>query len=250
MDKTLITHRLSKQDLLREMYNYFHNLFHDRTISAGETLNFLRYYLEYLFRANNIKTNDYIINLHMTNDRDLDGAAAYMIKGQKNNEYDVYLDKETMYTTRLVDSMYIARLIVIAGHEFKHCIQYINNDAGMADYFNKDSNIEKLMQKCKDKIKTKKRNTKEIILFDDLSKMHITEIDADKEGFTRCIALFDDLIEYIKDDHSTSYNLDMLREYVLDFKKARTREIKDARKNYRQQAKYFARHGEKLDTID
>lgn len=249
MDKSTITYKLSQQDLLKEIYHIYENMFRNKSLVVEETLNLVRFYLEYIFRLNRLKTNDYIINIHAVKIDDDEQYLAYMHMGDRDNEFDVYLNRNRMKCNKALDILLINQVMYSAGHEFEHVIQFINNDNGLEDYLDRYHEIGSLIQKCYKKIKTKKLNGKEAHLQNDLDILHITEVNADNLSYIYYRNLLNDLIAICNDEFLLNY-FEMIRLNLDGIYKDRKAICKKAKNSYKTYKKYFKRHGEKLDILD
>lgn len=222
MNKYYGISKLTDEEILNFAQNYFGTIAKFGEISADETKQFLLVYLEFVLRINNIKSEDYNLNIHLTKRLNVENVEAYLHYLENKNKFDVYFLRDDMklsnhngflHTNMPKEKRLISRLLnndlamhhlifklTISGHEFQHIVQLINNKGLYMDYVKQKqeiaTNLNSVanMQDFKILAKTAQQN------LDDINFLHPMEIEANMLSYKYMLLLLKKLCTHSQDE--------------------------------------------------
>lgn len=208
-------HKIDDNKLLSLMKQYFKTLHDYGSVSKDETINFLYYYNEYILRLNGIDLFDFKLVIHHDYSSECNVSAfMYQIK----DVFHVHIQKRLLQEIIDMKKGSFIELLVDAGHEFQHIVQYLLNYKSISDYEVQKYDIETVLEKIP-KIKTHKKLRHSLNQHNDsLNYLHPIELDADRKSYKYLFTLLDTIM-------SCEQNEDFLKD-LLSYKEMTKRDKK------------------------
>lgn len=184
-------HKFSDNKLISLMRHYFQTINEYDSVSRDETINFLYYYNEYILRLNNIDTQNYNIVIHHDYSSE-QNISAFMYKTK--DVFHVHIQKKLLQ--EIIDKKRgaLIELLIDAGHEFQHIVQYLQYNDDIADYETQKDDIASAIDAIPKVKKLKKLRHSLCQHNDSLNYLHPIELDADKKSYNYVLNLLNTLI--------------------------------------------------------
>lgn len=214
-------HKIDDNKLLSLMTLYFKTIHDYGSVSRDETINFLYYYNEYILRQNGIDLPNFKMIIHHDYTSDYNVSAfMYQIK----DVFHVHVQKRLLQDIIDKKKGAFIELLLDAGHEFQHIVQYLLDYKGISDYETQKYDIEIALEEIP-KIKPHKKLRNSLNQHNDsLNYLHPIEIDADQKSYRYLLNLLDTIMSYELDEDFLK-ELSLYKKMTKIDKKYRTLEL-------------------------
>ena len=240
MNKLYRIQKLSNQEILNLINEFFTNFNKYEEYCKDEAINLLKLYYEYFMRKCNIDTSKINTTIHLSK-LDNDDGYAYLLWDIKHN-YEVYLDKKLAKGEPTDAFLYekLVYLIIDAGHEFQHIVQHeTKSHNATIDY---DMKVEDTRQAYLKHVNSQnKKHLKHTLNkhLENLGVIHSSEIEADEILTKISLMLVDDIIKVNKTDSSFNDFMNALKVLIIEEHNTRKNGYKECEKNEQYAKRYL-----------
>lgn len=218
-----------------QIKNYLDNLYINENCSSTETQNFLRDYLNVILLSNGINPRKLAIDMHFDKDFGANvGAFVYPKRTIKG--YDVHFRKDMLSMHNKSEFNKILTLIIYAGHEFEHIVQFENSPKRIRKFYNSKDILCDMATSAIEQSDSDRKCRKILHLvrdhLDQLGLLSSTEIDADTYSYADILSLLDKFAMVEPDDQLIEY-YNALAYAIISHMKDRKKSYKIKRDEYK-----------------